>query len=184
MPLTCSTLPSPSPPPPKSGALALLVHEGEKPSGLWEQLDEATAGAISRAFEVAEFKGAKGKTCMILAPGGTLSRVLAVGLGKPAEVTQKTLEEAGGAIVAHLSRETSVSRRQQQPGCATGGGGCPGRHAAQLPVRPLPHKGKSRGQAQAGEADPSGARGWQGQNGVGAAGGNRQGRVLEPRPGE
>ena len=94
---------------PKTGALALLVHEGEKPSGLWEQLDEVTAGAISRAFEVAEFTGGKGKTCMILAPSGNLSRILAIGLGKPAEVTQKTLEEAGGTIVANMSHDTVVS---------------------------------------------------------------------------
>ncbi len=51
----------------------------------------------------------KGKTCTILAPGANLTRVLAVGLGKPAEVTQKILEEAGGAIVANLSRETAVA---------------------------------------------------------------------------
>ena len=60
---------------PKSGALVLLVHEGEKPSGLWQQADEATGGAIARAFEVAEFKGGKGKTLTILAPGAGLSRV-------------------------------------------------------------------------------------------------------------
>ncbi len=35
---------------PKSGALALMVYEGEQPSGLWQQLDEVTGGAISRAF--------------------------------------------------------------------------------------------------------------------------------------
>jgi leucyl aminopeptidase len=94
---------------PKSGALVLLIHEGEKPSGLWAQLDETTAGAIARAFEVAEFTGAKGKTCAILAPGANLTRVLAVGLGKPAETTQKVLAEAGGAIVANLARETVVA---------------------------------------------------------------------------
>jgi leucyl aminopeptidase len=94
---------------PKSGALVLLVHEGEKPSGLWGQLDEATSGAIARAFDVAEFKGAKAKTCMILAPGSNLTRVLAVGLGKPAELTQRILEEAGGAIASNLSRETAVA---------------------------------------------------------------------------
>ena len=32
---------------PKSGALVLLVGEGEKPSGLWQQVDEATGGAIA-----------------------------------------------------------------------------------------------------------------------------------------
>jgi leucyl aminopeptidase len=94
---------------PKSGALVLLIHEGEKPSALWAQLDETTGGTISRAFEVGEFKGAKGKTCAILAPGAGLTRVLAIGLGKPAEVTQKIVEEAGGAITAALSRETAVA---------------------------------------------------------------------------
>jgi leucyl aminopeptidase len=93
---------------PKSGAVALLVHEGEKPSGVWQQLDEATQGAISRALSVAEFTGGKGKTCLILAPGGDLSRVLVVGLGKAADLDTKALHEAGGSIVAALARETSV----------------------------------------------------------------------------
>ena len=61
---------------PKSGALVLLVCEGEKPSDLWQQADEATGGAIARAFNAAEFKGAKGKTCVILAPGAGLTRVV------------------------------------------------------------------------------------------------------------
>jgi leucyl aminopeptidase len=94
---------------PKSGALALMVYEGELPSGLWQQLDESTGGAITRAFAVAEFKGGKGKTCSILAPTAELTRVLAVGLGKPAEVTQKTLEEAGGTVSTTLARETTVA---------------------------------------------------------------------------
>ncbi|MEA2776536.1 MAG: leucyl aminopeptidase [Acetobacteraceae bacterium] len=94
---------------PKSGALVLLIHEGEKPSGLWEQLDETTGGAITRAFSIAEFKGAKGKTCIILAPGANITRVLAVGLGKTAETTEKMLAEAGGTIVTSLSREVAVA---------------------------------------------------------------------------
>jgi leucyl aminopeptidase len=94
---------------PKSGALVLLIHEGEKPSGLWEQLDETTGGAITRAFSIAEFKGAKGKTCIILAPGANITRVLAVGLGKTAETTEKILAEAGGTIVTSLSREVAVA---------------------------------------------------------------------------
>src|SRR5690349_11553401 len=72
---------------PKSGALVLLVCEGENPSGLWQQTDEATGGTIARALKVAEFKGARGRSCTILAPGAGLSRVVVVGLGKPAELT-------------------------------------------------------------------------------------------------
>ncbi len=94
---------------PKSGALVLLIHEDEEPSGLWPQLDEATGGAIARALDVAEFKGGKGKTCLILAPGAGISRVLAVGLGKPADLTQKILEEAGGAITAALPKDAAAT---------------------------------------------------------------------------
>ncbi|MBN8875080.1 MAG: leucyl aminopeptidase [Rhodospirillales bacterium] len=90
---------------PKSGALALLVAEGEKPSGLWEQADQATGGAISRALEAAEFTGGKGKTATLLAPGAGLSRVVAIGLGKPASLTASTLQEAGGTAAQALARE-------------------------------------------------------------------------------
>src|ERR1700734_2999209 len=91
---------------PRSGALVLLVGEGEKPGGLWAQADAATGGAIARALAAAEFKGAKGKTCTILGPGGDLTRVIAIGLGKLSDLTPRTLEEAGGHAVAALSRDS------------------------------------------------------------------------------
>ena len=94
---------------PRAGALVLLVGEGEQPSGLWAQLDEATAGAIARAFEAAGFTGGKGKTCTILAPGGGLSRVVAVGLGKRDALTRRGLEDAGGHAMAGLSRDTAAA---------------------------------------------------------------------------
>ncbi len=94
---------------PKSGALVLLIHEGEKPSGLWQQADEATGGAIARAITVAEFKGGKGKTATILAPGAGLSRVILIGLGKPADVTDRILNEAGGSAVAALGRDAAAA---------------------------------------------------------------------------
>ena len=94
---------------PKTGALVLLTHEGEKPSGLWQEADEITGGAISRALEVAEFKGGKGKTVSILAPGAGFTRVIVVGLGKPSEVTDRGLNEAGGAAAAALAREATAA---------------------------------------------------------------------------
>jgi leucyl aminopeptidase len=94
---------------PKSGALVLLMGEGEQPSGVWQQADEATGGAIARALKSAEFKGAKGKTCTILAPGAGLSHVVAVGLGKPAEVTPHVLNEAGGHAAGALLREPAAT---------------------------------------------------------------------------
>ena len=94
---------------PKSGALVLLMSEGEHPSGVWQQADEATGGAIARALKAAEFKGAKGKICTILAPGAGLSRVVAVGLGKPVELTAHVLNEAGGHAAGAVMREASAT---------------------------------------------------------------------------
>jgi leucyl aminopeptidase len=106
---------------PKSGALVLLIGEGEVPSGVWQQANEATGGAIERALKAAEFKGAKGKTCTILAPGAGLTHVVAVGLGKPAELTVRLLNEAGGHAAAALLREStaSVATGTLQPSQAT-----------------------------------------------------------------
>ena len=93
---------------PPKGALVLPLHEGAALSGLAQAADQATDGAIARALAAAEFKGAKGKTCTILAPGAGFSRVLAVGLGKPADRTTRRLEDAGGAVAAALAREPEI----------------------------------------------------------------------------
>jgi leucyl aminopeptidase len=94
---------------PPSGALVLLIGEGEAPTGLWRDADAATDGAIGRALAAAEFKGAKGKVCTILAPGAGLSRVVAVGLGKVTALTPKLLQEAGGRAVSAVAREPFVT---------------------------------------------------------------------------
>ena len=94
---------------PESGALALLVPEGAAPTGLAADLDRACGGALVRAFAAAKFTGKKGSSCSVLAPGGGLSRVLAVGLGKPEELTPFAAEEAGGAIAAALAQEADVA---------------------------------------------------------------------------
>jgi leucyl aminopeptidase len=98
---------------PKSGALVLLLEEGataDSPTAaLWKEADEATGGAIGRALAVAEFKGRKGQSTTILAPGANLSRVVAIGLGKLAEATGHGLEEAGGHMTAALAKEPAAA---------------------------------------------------------------------------
>ncbi|MEJ0045978.1 MAG: leucyl aminopeptidase [Rhodospirillales bacterium] len=94
---------------PAKGALVLLVAEGAAPAGLWKAADEATGGAVGRAFAAAEFTGKEGQTCTILAPGAGLSRILAVGLGKEDSLSERRLEDAGGALAAALSREPSAA---------------------------------------------------------------------------
>jgi leucyl aminopeptidase len=98
---------------PKSGALALLIEEAGGSDGvtgeLWRAADSATGGAISRALTAAEFKGRKGQTATILAPGGGLSRVVAVGLGKLPELKPSLIEEAGGSAAAALAMEPNAA---------------------------------------------------------------------------
>ena len=94
---------------PKSGALALLVAEGETPSGLWEQADQATGGAIARAIAAAEFTGAKGKSVTVFGPGAGLNRVVVIGIGKPSDLTPAILQEAGGTATHALVREPAVA---------------------------------------------------------------------------
>ena len=71
--------------------------------------DEATGGAVGRAFAAAEFAGKEGQSCTILAPGAGLSRIVAIGLGKDDALTERRLEDAGGALAAALSREPSAA---------------------------------------------------------------------------
>lgn len=94
---------------PASGALALLLPEGGELAGLAAEADAACLGALSRAFAAAKFTGKKGSTCTVLAPGGGLSRVVAVGLGKPDDLTAFGAEEAGGAAAAALSGEAEAA---------------------------------------------------------------------------
>jgi leucyl aminopeptidase len=96
--------------PPAAGALVLPVEEGGSPlAGAVGLLDGAAAALVTRALEVAEFKGKKGQTAVVLAPGDTLSRVVVVGLGRSAELTPLAVEEAGGHAIAALARETNVA---------------------------------------------------------------------------
>jgi leucyl aminopeptidase len=94
-----------SPELPQSGALALLVPEGAGLAGIGQQADQAVSGTIARAIEAARFKGRKGQSATIYAPGGGLTRVVLVGLGKEAEITPLSVHEAGGTAASLLAQE-------------------------------------------------------------------------------
>ncbi len=94
---------------PASGALALLMGEGAELTGLAQAADEATGGALTRAFAAAKFTGKKGSSCMVLAPGAGLSRVVAVGLGNLEAITAHTVEEAGGSVAVALAGEEQAA---------------------------------------------------------------------------
>ena len=154
---------------PRSGALVLLVGEGDKPGGLWAEADAATNGAIARALAAAEFKGGKGKTCTILAPGGDLTRVVAVGLGKLADLNARTLQDAGGNAAAALSRDVAAAVAADGLQAAQAAEVALGAVLAHLSLRPLPHQGEAGGQAAPRQPDVAARRYAGSAVGLGAA---------------
>ena len=86
---------------PRHGALVLPVAEDGGAMGLRAAIDAASGGAVERALTAAGFRGRKGQSCTIWAPpveGGGPARVVAIGLGKTAELSAEGLEAAGGAL--------------------------------------------------------------------------------------
>ncbi len=97
---------------PTSGALALLMPEGESlgaGEGMLAQADAACGGTLTRAAAAAGFTGKKAQTCVVLAPTEALSRVVLIGLGKPADHTLRGMEEAGGVAAVSLARDTQAA---------------------------------------------------------------------------
>ncbi len=90
---------------PRAGALVLPLAEEAPLTGLAKQADEATGGAIARALEAAKFKGRKGQATTLWAPGAGLSKVVAIGLGKSADLLATGAEAAGGSIAGAVAQE-------------------------------------------------------------------------------
>ncbi len=106
---------------PRSGTLVLPVAEGEGlPAGLATAADAEAGGALTRALEAAAFKGRKGQVTTLWAPGGGFAKVVAVGLGKAADLSAETAEAAGGALIPALAqdREATVAADALPPGLA------------------------------------------------------------------
>jgi leucyl aminopeptidase len=96
---------------PRHGALVLLVPEDGAPAGLHLALDKASGGAVGRSLAAAGFKGKRGQSCVLWSPakpdGGAIgpAKVVAIGLGKLAEVTATSAEAAGGAALPQIAAE-------------------------------------------------------------------------------
>jgi leucyl aminopeptidase len=93
---------------PKTGTLVVPLAEGAEPAGLFAQADKDAGGALTRALEAAGFKGRKGQATTLWALGG-LTKVVAVGLGKEAELDGAAAEAAGGALIPALAQDREAT---------------------------------------------------------------------------
>ena len=84
---------------PASGGLAVLVLEGRTLTSTAQKVDKETGGALSRAIGAGRFKGATGQILEIHAPAGLkVTQLLAVGLGKPEDLTDLRMEAVGASV--------------------------------------------------------------------------------------
>ena len=97
---------------PNDKVLVFLVGEGEKLSGKAAALDKAAGGALSRAMEVADFKGKKGKYQSVMLPKtAKADYAILAGLGEIKKLNEAALENIGGGIIplANTLRAKSVT---------------------------------------------------------------------------
>lgn len=94
----------------KPGALAVFVTEKATLTASAQRLDRQTDGAIKRAISASKFKGNKGQTLKLLAPKGVkASHILLIGLGKPEEIDDLSVQNAGGNVVREFSRSVEAT---------------------------------------------------------------------------
>jgi leucyl aminopeptidase len=89
---------------PPSGAVVVGVWEEGVLTPAAQRLDEKTEGALTRALAAApRFRGRKDDLLPVVAPPGLpLSRIVLAGLGPPAAMDARLLQDLGGLLIAHL----------------------------------------------------------------------------------
>jgi leucyl aminopeptidase len=90
---------------PRSGAVVVGIWEGKVLAPAARRLDEAAAGAITRALDASSrFSGKKDQLLPIVGPPNlSVSRIVLAGLGKPESSDSRSLQQLGGNLTAHLN---------------------------------------------------------------------------------
>lgn len=109
---------------PEKDAIVVLATEDKTAPKLTESgrsLDRSVGDAITRAIRASRFKGKKGQSLAVVAPGRkNISRVVVVGLGKPDAITDLVAEDAGGSAYGELARTddtAAVAMIEAPQGC-------------------------------------------------------------------
>ena len=85
----------------KADLIAVLIGDKGLLSTAAKEFDKASGGMISAAIKASEFEGKSGQMLDVLAPKKVdTSRIILVGVGSPAKLTLRSVEDIGGRIVA------------------------------------------------------------------------------------
>ncbi len=91
-----------------SKTLVVFMAEGGERSPRVENLERKSNGTLSKAIEVASFKGKRKSVVEILAPANlAASRLLIVGVGDAKSLTARDWMDIGGAVRGKLSSKTT-----------------------------------------------------------------------------
>ncbi len=72
---------------------------------LTKEMDGKSGGKISKACALRKFKGKKGEFLLFLFPDNLgLDALILAGFGKPGEITAKTAQSVGGALIPYINR--------------------------------------------------------------------------------
>ncbi|WP_373185322.1 leucyl aminopeptidase [Halopseudomonas sp.] len=87
----------------KSGCLVVAISEAASLEGPAAELDRATSGQISAAIKHGDITGKSGQTLMLFGlPGVTAQRVLLIGRGKDAELSDRQFRKLVQKVIATL----------------------------------------------------------------------------------
>src|SRR5215469_9900699 len=117
----------------QAGSWVVAASDGKVLSQAAIKADKACGGALTRALQFSRFTGKSGEFLEVLAPEGlAASRILLVGLGKPAALDAKALEAIGAQIAARLegAGETTATFEIEVPKGAKVKGGDAAAHLA------------------------------------------------------
>jgi leucyl aminopeptidase len=93
---------------PQAGSIALPVLADRTLTKAGADLDARTGGILTRAMAANKFSGKTDETLTIVAPGGVdLDHILLIGLGKADQITDLTVQDAGGAIMAAFAKNAA-----------------------------------------------------------------------------
>ncbi len=134
---------------PKSGSLALLVGEGMERTGTARRSRRGDGRGNRTGYGAQpSSKAARARPARF---SGSRGRTVAGGRGRARQAigaqSAGVLEEAGGHAVAALAREPEAAIAADGLDDEASRPDLPGRAAAPLPLRPLPHEGKGRVEA-------------------------------------
>ena len=94
---------------PAQGVVVVTATDGGKLSKSAQALDAKLGGAIARAAKAGKFKGKPGESVDLMAPDAKYDRVVVIGLGKPGDLKDLDLQNAGGRIYGALAGQGTTA---------------------------------------------------------------------------